>query len=294
MAEVPHVGQVEPWPADGAPTFQAGPGLPPPPTGAGEGMHVVLTRVDGVTDEGLLETPYVFQLPPLEEFRAGEQFNFNDYDTLRVGQHSRPIGRALATVDFQTLFLDWDATYAIAVTNNPAGFAPDPRALAGDLRELLRSGTAFWLWCGHPILYDDPEVAMYATLRTLQFTEKAGEPDARYADVSFTEWRAADIERSQRGKQLPTTHVVGRPPPGNPQTLRSLAVYYYNGRSSLWKLIKKANGLSNYGPETALKKGRVLTIPAITDGDDSPANKDDGGLFAKHGSGKNAAKKGLR
>jgi uncharacterized membrane-anchored protein len=129
----------------------------------------------------------------------------------------------------------------------------------------------------NPDLYQQPDLRMLVTLRSASLRERAGEPDARYFDLSFTEYRVARISRQQYGQrhQLPAQVVINKDgvaremtlikgkwytDPGRevggkrivqhtigskerPATLRKLAKHYY-GTPKEWKRIAKRNDIA--------------------------------------------------
>lgn len=144
-----------------------------------------------------------------------------------------------------------------------------------------------------------PDFKHAVTLRGLSVRERAGEPDARYFDLSFTEYRRPQLRRQgysgdPRKKDLPVNMEVGpagiarevNPNPtgnggvapwsgyvvgkkGSPATLRKLAKFFY-GESSEWKRIAARNGLKDFGPSESLaklprrgRKTRRLIIPRL-------------------------------
>jgi nucleoid-associated protein YgaU len=109
------------------------------------------------------------------------------------------------------------------------------------------------------------DLSMLATMRTLSVEERAGEPDTRYFDIAFTEWKALEVKRARFGSDK-TQRV--HPTPG--QTLRDLAVEYYRDPNK-WRVIARANGITGFPPDSDLAKYRrggrplaALKIPPIT------------------------------
>lgn len=194
------------------------------------GMHVELAAAKGYTRPGLLKLPYRFQVPPTEAFTRQLAYAHTDFDTVRAGQHSRPQARQLQVVSFQTLVVDWDATFAVW----PRGRAVERMSmvdryelfnvlhLTETLEHVLESGTPVRLRAGMPYLWDQYDVEGLYTLRNLTIEERGGEPDARYLDVELHEYRPLQLRRrsygragrettrSERGKadKLPTTIEV--------------------------------------------------------------------------------------
>lgn len=275
------------------------------------GLRVTLVPEPGLTPKGLLDPPFRFQVPPLEEFTIQRTYEHSEWTTIRGNTHSRPGALALATVQFQSLFVDWDPTWAVVHMNRP-----NPLALVDQLTDLQLHGRPFRLVVGSPAMWGfRPHLNMLATLRTLGSTEKAGEPDTQYADVQFSEYREPRrVSRrklgSKRGDPAP---IRGRAKPKlpavvevwpdgqaqvpgrtwvdtQPVTLHELAKWFYSA-AGLWTLIARANGLTGVtgsqslgdiarrdAPGASLK----LKVPVISSALGSPSEI--GGGFAAPGS----------
>ena len=148
-------------------------------------------------------------------------------------------------------------------------------------------------------LWRHPDVNMPVTMRTYSVRERAGEPDSRYFDLSFTEYRRPQLlrrgYRRNRGHDLPALVFIDRhgvaheldldeesggvsanPRTGvtigtraHPATLRRLSKRYY-GENGEWKRIARKNSIHHMGADDTLdklhKRGRKhmrLTIPRI-------------------------------
>jgi hypothetical protein len=248
----------------------------------GEGLIVKLKR-SGKTKRGVLKSPYIFQVPPTDELAINNSFAWSNYETVGKGQFTRPQGRQLITVSFTTLVVDWDATWTLVKAG--AGlmsdgrrdrWKPDPQKLTRELRSVLRSGTPFHLIISQPELWRRPELDIAAVMTSLRTSERAGEVDARYIDVSFTEYRGETVKRRRQGEKLPTRHKIGDAPPKNPQSLRTLAKHYYNGKSQRWRWIAEANDIRNFDPDRDVRdlkdrkdrKLKKLVIPASVEEDE--------------------------
>src|SRR5687768_16110445 len=169
-----------------------------------EGLLVSLAGIEGMTDKGLLASPFYFQCPPLEEFVVEYAHGHTDYDTVGAGEFSRKGGVKLRTTSFDTLFVDW-ATWTVT-----SDFPPI-ESITDELIELTESGSPFLLtvarvatiggFDGWDLSQAGPELQMPATLRSLRVSEKAGEGDARYLNVSFVEYRDPVVAALRRGKK---------------------------------------------------------------------------------------------
>lgn len=230
-----------------------------------DGLGVQLNALQGVTDKDVLYSPLVFQCPPLEEFVVEYAHSHGDYDTISDGQYSRKGGVQLRQCSFDTLFVDY-ALFAMTSVNI--------ESITEQLVEVCESGSPFLLTVAHALpptgftkaalTTIQPELQMGATLRTLRVTEKAGEGDARYVNVSFTEYRdpvvtAAGKTARSGGKTFPSEVLIGKTGAGYDLTTRAviasptarvtldrIARHYY-GKPEMAKLVAVANGLENWG-----------------------------------------------
>lgn len=214
----------------------------------GRGLRICLSRCEG-TSRKVLQQPYYFQVPPLETFSTQHGFNFTDYETVSKGQFSRTMSRQLRTVEFQTMFVDQDWFFVLFKHKHTG---PDPQKLSAQLVHILNTGTPFNLLIGNTVLWDEYDVKMKATLRTLTVEERAGEVDARYVNVTFTEHRDLEIQKDGKGEALPQTYKVQEG-----DTLRSLAKQFY-GEGNAWRVIAKANDLNNFLPDQKLANPGAL------------------------------------
>lgn len=236
-----------------------------------EGLKVVLEPIPGVTSNNLLGRNGLFlQAPPTDTFSHDHSFSHNDYETVGGIQFSRRGAKQLAMVTFDTLVVDW-ANWAFYNGSTI-------EEISAALIEICESGDPVLLTASHDLppggygnwslALAGPEVQMQATLRTLKVEERAGEGDARYLNLSFTEYRDPNISRlgagRSGGKSLPTTvtlfmdgHAtdaasspIGNPP-GDPVTLHMLAKRFY-GDPSMWGTIARANRIKGWGGGDAL------------------------------------------
>lgn len=274
-----------------------------PRHGQDAGLRVTLRRCR-YTEKGVLIKPMDFQVAPVDEFGWDASYAWTDYDTISAGQFSRRGGRQLRTLNITTLAVDWSAPWAVIQTGRRErprndddyyGRAGGPWKVAKRLDRLVVRGSPILLIVRNPALYKQPDVQMIVTLRSASIRERAGEPDARYFDLSFTEYRLPKvarrkygerselpaqvfltregiaIENKRRGKSLDDgdtgkipRHQIGTKK--SPATLRKLAKHYY-GTPSEWKRIARANDIARdiSGDESLVKvyrrrrgKGLVL------------------------------------
>lgn len=201
------------------------------------GLRVSLHPIRHVTAKNALRQTFRFQVPPLDEFGWEQAFTWTDYETAADGTFSRPGGRGLRVVSFDTMFLDYDASWTVVHTPN----RPNPVKAGEMLRQLMNAGTPFRLVVRQKDLWGEREdIAMAATLRNVRVIQRAGEVDARYVAVEFVEHRSIELRtkrRGRKGKHLPTRHKIT---PSTEATLRDLARRYY-GSPKEWRLISRAN-----------------------------------------------------
>ena len=252
----------------------------PPRIQQDTGLRMILKRTR-YTAKGVLGNPLRFQIAPLDEFGWDANFSWVDYDTINGGQYTRRGGRQLRQLTISTLSVDWSAPWAVIQhghNENPRnnedyyGSAGGPWKLAKRLDQLVTQGTPMLLIVKNPELYKQADINMNVTLRSVGIRERAGEPDARYFELTFVEYRTPQIQRKAYGDrhELPAMveinengmavekargvgmsyidedlhdygkkfHHIGSSK--RPATLRSLAKHYY-GSPNQWTLIKKKN-----------------------------------------------------
>lgn len=245
------------------------------------GLHMILRRTPQ-TKKGVLKKPLRFPIAPLDDFGWDATFGWTDYDTINKGQFTRRSGRQLRTLTISTIAMDWSAPWAVIQQGHAEnwrrdkdayGTAAAPWKLAKRLDHLIMQGTPMMLIVKNPDLYKAPDVRMNVTLRTMNVRERAGEPDSRYFELDFVEYRAPKVARKQFGDRhdLPALieinangvaheikrggkklqqkqrHQIGSG--SRPATLRSLAKHFY-GSPKKWREIKQANASGH----TAIRK----------------------------------------
>jgi hypothetical protein len=231
------------------------------------GVVVTMKPIPGLTPKDLFksELPFVFQVPPTDTFGDDDQRVHDDYMTVGDGEHSSPAsGPSLRTLSFTTLFLDWQPTWSVL---KKAGWTPDPKAMVAELRRISRSGRPFHLLAHRLEDSGSYDVNYAATLRDVHWEMQAGEDDALYITVNFTEFRMANIDQFLAGSvnhpALPVRLTV-RTLPANRNTLAKLATFYY-GDSSKWNVIAAKNGLTKVSQNTVLT-AKVAQRATITVG----------------------------
>lgn len=250
----------------------------------GEGMRVLMRRIEGLTAKGLLRKPFLFQCPPTESIRIGYAYNHEEYQTVGSGTFSRPAGRQLYQVAFGTLLVDYKPRWSLLDPfDERERFVPNPLLMRDELVEILESGTPFRLACHQAVYWHGKyDVNWPATLRSLNVDERAGEIGTRYLDVSFTEFRDPTVQRRAKGHarkgppkgggaaghRLPATVELRADGSGRggghafagPVTMYSLARYFY-GSPSRWRSIAQRNGL-DVAPARPLYQPPAYPAPA--------------------------------
>lgn len=218
------------------------------------------------THPDLLQQPFIVPCVT-DDFTITESAAWENYSTIAAGEFSVPAAggvdaRSLRAIDDMGMItVDWDAPWA-------AANIPQAEARA-QLSAILRHRTPFHL---EAFVNPDPgytEVEMDAKLLAITRTLKSGTAAERFWSLSLEEWRAADVKRKahapsrgRNGTTLPTTRKLDAN-----DTLNSLSRFYY-GNYSGWRAIAEANGLRNWGPDTAIalsarfKVGSTFKIPA--------------------------------
>lgn len=161
---------------------------------------------DGTTKYA--EPSFVFQAGPLEELGYESTFDHTDYMTVNAGEFSRPLGRKLRTITFDTLVTEGNPSWA--AYSRPEGWREGidnlPRAPRANretsveahvrrLREMCDDGRPFLLVITPPGVFPlngtavNTLITMNATIRSLRVTEKAGEPETKYLSLQCTEYR---------------------------------------------------------------------------------------------------------
>lgn len=232
------------------------------------GIYVVMAPVKGLTPPGVFprNKPFAFQCPPMNEFGENGGHDFQDYAVLGKQQHSQEIGKQLRTVQFQTIFLDWEPEWALA--HDDSGEYPAQQAVK-DLCRIRDHGKPFHLLAHQSNFQDKYEVDYAATLRSVSWNITAGETDAYYVTVQFTEFSSPDIQQLLSGAsvnpRLPASVPVANLQPGL-NTLAQMAKIYF-GDPSKWRVIAAKNGLSRVSANTPLSSKNVhsskITIPAL-------------------------------
>lgn len=225
-----------------------------------QGLRVIIAPIKGITPAGLFQHgAFVFQCPPLDSFQEQFAYNHGDFPTAFAGERSRPGGRQLETIQFDTLWLDdGSARHGPAWTIVPK--AIDPIAAKNRLKAILYSGKPFWMMAHQMPVWHKYDLRMMATMRSLTSQEKHGEEDARYFSIQVREWRDASIQDRVMGEGAPhgggkrgaTGAVSVRALPDTQDSLHKLSKWFY-GTTTMATAIAKANGIKGLGSSESLK-----------------------------------------
>lgn len=226
----------------------------------GKGMVVKMERIVGVTRGGVLETPFTFQVPPLNTFPINRSYPKNTYDTVGREQRIRAGVTQLRSVSYDTLFCDDPWAWTLL---HGDGYVPDPLEMLRTLEAIGEAQEPFWLTARNATFRTGYDVNWAAYLTSVNSEIRDGEPDARYLSVAFTEFRDSSLKTrslpgSGRSANLPVTRRADQLP-ANRNTLYELATFYY-GSASEWRRIAKANNIKR-PPSADL---RVLGTKKVT------------------------------
>lgn len=248
-----------------------------------DGLRVTLQRFKS-TKKGVLKEPLNFQVAPLEAFAWTQSANFNEFSTLSRGEFSRRAGRSLLTFDIRTVVVDYQPSWASYERRRPD--APHPQKIAQLLKNLVQLGSPM-MFVARSGWWEGNDLRLPVTLRSVSVEERAGEIDARYFDLSFSEWRQQELDRkgfsgARERVSLPVTVKIeddgrcieegdSQQVTGAHGNLGDLAQHYY-GDPTLWRAIVYENGIENFPGSRDLaeleKKGkriRKLRIPKLVD-----------------------------
>lgn len=248
----------------------------------GDGLRVQLSAIDGLTGgktKGLLTPQFRFQCPPLDSFSHDHGHNHIRSTNYQGRETSRRSKRKLITVPLRTLVVEY------------ASWAVEQRWDVEDMLEafevIAEEGYPFRLLATHK--YNGrAEVDITAVMDPLTITEQAGEQDARYLDMTFTEKDDVEVSRASNRrsgvvKDYPYTitlrkdgtYTASSPAfktKGEPLTLEVVARYAY-GAASLAGFVGSSQRppLTDWGTRTAIvrhsrfKNGGKLTVPRPPD-----------------------------
>lgn len=242
------------------------------------GMRMKMSAIPGVTQGDAVKAlakPFSFQCAPLEEFTVPKSRAFGRYTNYKGSEYLTRGGSSLHQISIRTLLVEWATWTNTGVFNIPGAIAL--------LDRIWQAGYPFALLVTNSY-NTTPELQMDAVLESWSRTENAGEGDARYLDLTFTQFREPVIHTTARGewpqkiiikpngdwyiqgqKPFPIVHQNAQ----NPASLAEFASWTY-GKPSLWRHIAAAqkppilnwgSGTSLFSPHTRFARGGTLTIP---------------------------------
>lgn len=216
------------------------------------GIRITLRKERGVTTGDVLRVPFRFPVPVMDDFSRGHTFNWSTYDTLRLGQRSRPDGKQLLILPLDTMFPSRAVQHAMTGVTVWDGVA-DPQGMLRELEWIagIASGSqpqVFRLILDQPSMWGkDALVNMLATLTVVQPTQKTNEPGTEYVSLSFLEFNEDVANRKQRSRASgPLTYTLR-----SGDTLYEIAKKSPFHAASAWRTIAKANGITGVSPGSA-------------------------------------------
>lgn len=158
-----------------------------------DGLRIQLSAIAGVTtgdSAKVLANPYRFQCPPLDGFGYTVGKSYARYTNYKGQEFGNPAGKTLTPITFRTVIVEW-GSFVIERDY-------DVQAHVKKLERLAQDDTVFRFLATHQY-NDEPEFDMDAVMESVTITEQAGEPDARYVDLTITEW--VDPVTSKNGRK---------------------------------------------------------------------------------------------
>lgn len=223
------------------------------------GLHVRLRREQGVTPKNVLAHPLRFPAFIGQEFSVEEEFPWEEFQSVGAGTFLIPpageTAPSLRKFSGEVLTMTWDPRWFVQRGVNPKG-------LIRRLQWIGRHHAPF-----HMLVIQKPNHGMkadfagLAVLTRMSVVTRRGEPDSRYVQCDFSQYREMTVRRRGRS-DFPKYHRLTAK-----DTLRSLAKRYY-GREKNWREIRKANGIGKWGGVSELiklkryKVGSWIKIPA--------------------------------
>jgi hypothetical protein len=267
------VGQIDPVTGgSGAPTDIAaaraqrrhdGTWRPDKPYENDNGLRITMRRAPGITDPDVLKVPMRFQAPIVGDLVRQFGFNWATYDTLRLGQRARPMGRQLLELPISTMLLDGHAQWAsrgIVVWPH----APEPLKVIDELKYIAgmvpgSRATPFRLTITQPSVWgSDVVVNMLAVLTRVSATQKAGQVGTEYLDATFLESDEDETSRRRQPRDDEKTRYHDFDP-ADSLSLHGLARRYYH-RPSAAKYVATANGIKGVSASSEAGLARWMTL----------------------------------
>lgn len=242
-----------------------------------DGKLILLTRNNSIKSQRgiewpLSEMPFYFHIAP-SAISYTKSPSYSDQQVVKRGSVTQFGGPGLLSISWSGEFIDEDY---FAANGGGSYFIPPPTPdikMRGAheskvlLRALADNGLVVNLSI-QDILTRRIEEALPVTIRDFSINEQGGEPDTRFYDIAFTEYRPVRLRNVPRSglpfwdPLRPGTDLEGRYV-RNPYVLprrmgiKMVAMEAYHNKS-YWKDIVKANG----GTQGMLKKGCTRNVKA--------------------------------
>jgi len=231
-------------------------------------LRIRIRKQQGVTQTGVIARPLLLPVVIGDAFTIDEDSAWQDYQTLEGERSQRPGGdryQMLKSFGNETMAMSWSPSWMTHQGQNP-------ERVRKVLRRILHAHTPVHLKAFLP-QETRPEFSGLVTLRSMSRTVRHGEPDTRYYDLEWRQYREGGTRRRKHGRvPLPTTHKLRQG-----ETLRGLARRYY-GDGSGWRAIGRRNGIGNWGSEDPIHRHRRYHVGdsiKIPDWDPPPRNRRD-------------------
>lgn len=160
-----------------------------------DGLRLQISKIPGVTtgdSAKVLSAPYRFQCPPMDNFGYTRGKNYVRYTNYKGTEYGNPAGKLLVPMTFRTVLVEW-GNFVIE-----RDF--DVMAHVKRLGRLAEDDSVFRFLATHQ--YNEaPDLDIGAVLESITITENAGEPDARYLDLTISQWRGPVTSRKGSKKR---------------------------------------------------------------------------------------------
>lgn len=171
-----------------------------------DGLRVVIKKIRGVTKgdaADVLSEPYFFQCPPLDSFDTPTRRTIGRYRNFKGKEFTTRGGMDAGQLTFRTIAVEWGSFVS--------EYDYDVENLVRDLRRIVRAGYPVEVIATHRH-NDRPEWHADMFLEAVVPSEVAGEPDARYIDLTFSVWHDPTVQRRRHAHRydLPGTIYLNK------------------------------------------------------------------------------------
>lgn len=223
------------------------------------GLHMSLRAIPGTTKGDaakILDVPWYFQCAPIDQFAVPKTRAFTQYQNFEGTTYITRTGKGLQQLIFRTVIVE-SAEFAIYQRW-------DLETMKKDLSRLVDAGYPMRLIATHPY-NDEPEYSGNVVIESFTSTEQAGEPDARYLDLTFTQWRTPVLERDQKGHKKTFPFVLDMNKNGHYKVLykghEKKSLFNAHGKSLTFATIAKYA----YGKPSLASNIAAAQKPPVTD-----------------------------